>query len=186
MMGRSGESCRKLFKELTILPCTSQYIFSLILFVTNNKIYFMRYSETYSIHNRHSNDLHLLQTNLAVYQKEVYYSHVRIFNNFPSDVKNTSHNPKSFKIILKYFFITHCLYTIGEILFQMVQYKWQMVQFRFSFKFYFNFYSIFNSNFIQFCISCFILLHKFISCVCVNFTDTYNCLLTLLIHIIVC
>jgi hypothetical protein len=69
-MERSGESCSKLFKELKIVPCTSQYILSLLLFVTNNKIYFIRYSEKYSIHTRHSDDLHLPQTNWLFIKKE--------------------------------------------------------------------------------------------------------------------
>jgi len=41
---------------------TSQYIISLLLFVGNKKSYFMTNSENYSIHTRHSNDLHLPQT----------------------------------------------------------------------------------------------------------------------------
>jgi hypothetical protein len=37
IMGRrSGESSRKLFKELKILPVASQYTLSLVLFVTDN------------------------------------------------------------------------------------------------------------------------------------------------------
>jgi len=48
-----------------------QYIFSLLLFVTNNKSYFRTNLKNYSTYTRHSNDLHLPQTNLAIYQKEV-------------------------------------------------------------------------------------------------------------------
>ena len=43
----------------------------------------MRYSGMCSIHTGHSSDLHLPQTNLAVYQKGVYYSGGKIFNNNP-------------------------------------------------------------------------------------------------------
>jgi len=32
-----GESCRELFKELKILTLSSQYIFSLLLFVVSNR-----------------------------------------------------------------------------------------------------------------------------------------------------
>jgi hypothetical protein len=35
------ESCRKLFKELKILTLPSQYILSLLLFVLNNRYYFV-------------------------------------------------------------------------------------------------------------------------------------------------
>jgi hypothetical protein len=42
-------------------------------------------SDNYSVYTGHSSDLHLPQTNLAVYQKGVYYSDVKFFNNLPSD-----------------------------------------------------------------------------------------------------
>jgi hypothetical protein len=35
------KSCRELFKELKILPLSSQYIFSLLLLTVNNKDYFV-------------------------------------------------------------------------------------------------------------------------------------------------
>jgi len=35
------ESCRELFKELKILSLSSQYIFSLLLFIVNNRDYFV-------------------------------------------------------------------------------------------------------------------------------------------------
>lgn len=41
---------------------------------------------------RHSNDLYLPQNNLAIYQRGVYYSGVKMFNNLPSNIKNTSGN----------------------------------------------------------------------------------------------
>lgn len=109
VMGRSGESCRKLFKELKIVPCTLQFILSLVLFVTNNKSCSMRYSEKYSTHTKHSSYLHVPQTNLAVYRKGVYYSGAKILSNIPSDIKNVSHNPNRFKIIFQYLLTTHFL-----------------------------------------------------------------------------
>jgi hypothetical protein len=36
-----GESCRELLKELKILTLSSQYIFSLLLFIVNNRDYFV-------------------------------------------------------------------------------------------------------------------------------------------------
>jgi hypothetical protein len=38
---RYRESCRELFKELKILPLSSQYISSLVLFVVKNVDYFV-------------------------------------------------------------------------------------------------------------------------------------------------
>jgi len=40
MNSSKNASCRQLFKELNILPIQSKYIFSILLFVTNNKDHF--------------------------------------------------------------------------------------------------------------------------------------------------
>jgi hypothetical protein len=82
--------------------------------VTNNKGYFTANSENYSMHTMHSNELHLPQMNLAIYKNRVCYSGVKIFNNLPSDIKNTSGNLKRFKRFLKHVLITHAFYTSEE------------------------------------------------------------------------
>jgi hypothetical protein len=57
MMGRQNrESCRQLFKELKILPCKSQCVLSLALFIVNNKENFVINSDQHSIHTRNCNN----------------------------------------------------------------------------------------------------------------------------------
>jgi len=63
---KSRDSCWNLFQKLKILPLKSQYIFSLLLFVVNNKDQFTVNSATYNTNTRQSTNLHLLQTNLAM------------------------------------------------------------------------------------------------------------------------
>ena len=46
------ESCRELFKELKILTLSSQYIFSLLLFIVNNRDYFVSNSVYHDINTR--------------------------------------------------------------------------------------------------------------------------------------
>ena len=75
----SRDSCRNLFKKLNILLCKSQYIFSLLLFLVNNTDQFVVNSDTYSVNTRQSINYHLSRTNLATYQKGVYYLGFRIF-----------------------------------------------------------------------------------------------------------
>jgi hypothetical protein len=122
IMGRrSRDACRNLFKELKIVPFISQYIFSLLLFINNNKNYFITNSESHTILTRSSNNLHVPQANLAIYHKGVYYSGVKVFNNLPQNIKNISENPKRFKRFFKHFF-NHTLFLyIGLILYQMIQ-----------------------------------------------------------------
>jgi hypothetical protein len=69
------------------LPLKSQYKLSSLLFVTNNKSQFTTNLDNDSIHTRHNNDLHLPQANLAIHQKGVFYSCIKIFNNLPFDIK---------------------------------------------------------------------------------------------------
>jgi hypothetical protein len=64
------ESCRELFKELKILPLSSQYTFSLLLFVVNNRDYFVSNSAYHSNNTRQRNYLHLLWVTLTMCQKE--------------------------------------------------------------------------------------------------------------------
>jgi hypothetical protein len=42
-------------------------------------------------------DIHKTQANLSVYQKGAYYSGVKIFNKFPSDIKNVNGNITKFE-----------------------------------------------------------------------------------------
>jgi len=59
MMGcRSRDSCRKLFPNMKILPLTSQYILSLLLFMTRNKNQFQVNSEIDQINTRQHANLH--------------------------------------------------------------------------------------------------------------------------------
>ena len=53
------EFCRELFKELNMLPLSSQYIDFLLLFVFNNKDYFVSNSAFHSYITRQRNDLPL-------------------------------------------------------------------------------------------------------------------------------
>ena len=74
----SRTSCRNLFKQLNILPLKSQYIFSLMMFVARNRELFVINANVHNFPTRSHNDLHLPITNLSVFQKEVYFSGVKI------------------------------------------------------------------------------------------------------------
>ena len=108
------ESCRKLFVELKILPFTSQYIFSLLLFVIKNRNYFISNSVYYDSNARHRNDLQLPQATLAMYQKGVYYSGIKVFNGLPRALKDISSKPSKFKTALRKFLETPSFYSLDE------------------------------------------------------------------------
>jgi hypothetical protein len=62
------DSRRILFKKLIILPLTSQYILSLLIFGVNNKEQFLINSEIHNKNMRHSSNLHLHSANLDIYE----------------------------------------------------------------------------------------------------------------------
>jgi hypothetical protein len=76
-------SCRNLFKKLQILPLTSLYILSLLMFVVQNKNFFSTNNENYNLDTRQRNNLYLPQANLTTYQKGAYYPGIKIFNDLP-------------------------------------------------------------------------------------------------------
>jgi hypothetical protein len=80
---RPTDSCRELFTVLKILPLTFQYIFSLTLFVANNKSLFKENSEVHNIKTRNNSNLFQPSSHLTVYQKGPCYFGIRVYNNLP-------------------------------------------------------------------------------------------------------
>jgi hypothetical protein len=112
----SRVSCRNIFKDLDILPLASQYIFSLSMFVLQNKTLFPSNIDSHSIDTRQGQNLYLPQANLTIYQKGAYYVGIKVFNKLPIEIKNTSNNLKKFKVALRHFLNTHSFYTVDEYL----------------------------------------------------------------------
>jgi hypothetical protein len=113
---RDSVSCREYFRELKILPLQSQYIlvYSLPLFVINNKPNFKINYEINNINSRTKCDLHHPPSHLSVYQKETYYAGIMLFNSLPVLIKDVSHNTKQFKSALKNFLYCHSCYTLNK------------------------------------------------------------------------
>jgi hypothetical protein len=68
----------------------SQYIYSIILFVVNNKDLYKSNHEIHSLNTRHSKNLHPPTSRLTVFQKGPYYSGIRAYNHLPSRIKSLS------------------------------------------------------------------------------------------------
>jgi hypothetical protein len=83
-------SGQQLFKELNILPIQSQYICSILLFVTKNKGQFLFNSQVHKINTRQTSNLYLPTANLATDQKGVYYSGIKIYNHLKAAINNLS------------------------------------------------------------------------------------------------
>jgi len=94
-------SCRNLFRRLEILTFVSQYILSLMLFVVKNKNLFILNSENCTKISRQFNNFYQPITNLTIYQMAVHYMGIKIFNNLPPYIKDTSNNVRKFEICVK-------------------------------------------------------------------------------------
>jgi hypothetical protein len=111
---RARDSCRDLFKKLELLPLYSQYIFSLLIFVVKNKHLFSTNYDIHSVHTRFQTNLHPPIANLTKFQKGVYYSGIKIFNNLPYNIKDLASDIKMFQNALKKFLLTNSFYNSHE------------------------------------------------------------------------
>jgi hypothetical protein len=107
-------SCRDLFRKFHILPLTSQYLLSLLMFVVQHKDLFITSMDSHNLESRQSNNLYTPKENLSVYQKGAYYSGVKIFNKFPSNINNVNGNITTFKTTLKRFLYANSFCTLEK------------------------------------------------------------------------
>jgi hypothetical protein len=112
---RMRDPCRELFKKLEILPLYSQYIFSISIFVIKkNKHLFHTNNQIRSIHTRFTTNLHPPTVHLTKFQKAVYYSAIKTFNNLPHDIKDLANEVIPFRNTLRRFLLIHSFYNSYE------------------------------------------------------------------------
>jgi len=114
MNSSKNASCQQLFKYLNILPIQSQYIFSILLFVTKNKDQFLSNSQVHKINTMQTSDRYIPTANLTVYQKGVYYSEIKMYNNIPTAIKDLSGDKNKFKPALKRYLLHSSFYSLEE------------------------------------------------------------------------
>jgi len=114
MNSGNKDSCRNLFKKLHILPLQSQYIFSLLMFVINNKDFSKINPDFHSFNTRSHHDLQIPAANLAVFQKGVWYSGIKFYNHLAPTLEQISYDISKFKPALKRFLFTNSFYTLEE------------------------------------------------------------------------
>jgi hypothetical protein len=57
---------------------------------------------------------HLPSSNLSLYQKGVYFTGIKVFNNLPQSIKNLSNDTEQFKSALKNYLHAYSFYSIDE------------------------------------------------------------------------
>jgi hypothetical protein len=109
MNARNKDSWCQLFKNLKILPLKSQYIFYLLLFVSENGDLYDSNSEIYNINTRFSSDLHTPTANLTTFQKGPLYFGSKVFNHLPTSIKRHLMT-NQFRSVLKSFLVINLFY----------------------------------------------------------------------------
>jgi hypothetical protein len=94
---KKTELCRNLFRELKISPLASQYTLSLAIFVINNKNQFTTNSEIHNKSTRQRHNFHPPRCNLFKYLKGISYLGIKVYNNFPSCIKDKTDNQTASK-----------------------------------------------------------------------------------------
>jgi hypothetical protein len=110
----SRDSCRKILKLLKILTLTSQYIYTLVMFVVNNMELFAENSDMHTTVTRNSSNLHLPSSNLTVFQKGSQYFGIKVYNNLPGNIKWLSKGKNQFQKALLQFLHLHAFYNMNE------------------------------------------------------------------------
>ena len=105
-------SCRLLFPRLGIMTLSSQYIFSLMRFLSQ-KLELYTFNST--IHNyspRCRIQLHMPSTALTIYQKGPYYENVRVYNKLPYNIAERFSQNKGFLTNLKKYLLAKAFYSV--------------------------------------------------------------------------
>jgi len=114
MNSSRNASCRQLFKDLNILPIQSQYIYSILLFVTKHKDQFLSNSPVHKYNTRQTFDLCVPTANFTIYQKGVYYWGIKSYNHLPIAIKDLSDDKNKFKLALKRYLLHNSFYSLEE------------------------------------------------------------------------
>jgi hypothetical protein len=108
------DSCPELFKKFQILPLSSQYSFSWIMFIVKNGELFKLNSDIHHIETRYNNDFHLPSTQLNLFQKGGFYSGIKMYNRLSLSIKDLSHDIKWFKRAVKGFIHSNSFPSLEE------------------------------------------------------------------------
>ena len=79
----------------------------LLIFVVKNTNFFKTNSDVHGFNTRSHYDFNIPAANLAVFQKGVWYSGIKIYNHPPQTLKQLSYDICKFKVALKRFLYTY-------------------------------------------------------------------------------
>ena len=98
---------------MKILPFCSQYIHTMS-YIVNNKHIYTTNMDIHNFNTRHSANLHPPISNLTKFQKEAYYSAIKILNHLPANINCLRNDLEHFCIALKKFLNSNSFCTLEE------------------------------------------------------------------------
>jgi hypothetical protein len=96
---------------MTFYSC---YIYSLILFVTNNTELFKFNKELHGHNTRINTNLYPKNVRLTKVTKGPHTTGIRVFNHLPQNIKVLLHNAQQFKRMVKMFLLQTPFYSMEE------------------------------------------------------------------------
>ena len=99
---------------MEIIPFHSHKIFSLLLYVVNNKHLFTKNLEVHNHDTRSGNNFHLPITNLTKYQKQAHFAGIKIFNHLSTHIQCVANEIHIFKLALNRVLLSKSFYSIEE------------------------------------------------------------------------
>jgi len=96
MGAKNNKSCREIFRLLKILPLSAQYLYSLLMFVVKNRIFFGN-ADLYAIKTSNSYNLHPPLPHLTKYRRGIHYAGIKVFNQLQTSIKSVANETKVFK-----------------------------------------------------------------------------------------
>jgi len=101
------DSCWEMSETMEILPFSSQYIFSLLLYMVYNQHLFIKNLEVHNHDTTSANSFHLPITNLTKYRKGAQYAGIKIFIHLPTHIKCAANEVHVFKSAWKSVLLFH-------------------------------------------------------------------------------
>jgi hypothetical protein len=92
----------------------AQYIYSLVLYIINNKHIFNLNKEIHKHETRVLNNLYLPEIKVIKYSKGAYIAGINVFNHLPLTIKMLVADTTSFKTALNRFLYHHSFYSMNE------------------------------------------------------------------------
>ena len=109
-------SCRPLFKSLGILTLPSQYILSLMRFLSQNIEMYVSNSSVHEFNTRNKLKVLIPNVNLSLHQKGGHYASIKIFNKLSKSIADLLLNNRRFMASLEKYLLKKTFYSVDDFL----------------------------------------------------------------------